>query len=163
MTYFFVGEVMQITKPMLDEDITRGLTWLSIWSRIIMLGSFGLLFYYCFFGEHRGLSGSLLSQFLEPLTLVEMTGATIFKFLLTTTVGVDFMIQEIADQRSFECFLENPSLNMGNDGVSVRRLAKGFNEMDSRKIERFRTMLHAKNARLDDLCEAVRKKNPTLE
>jgi len=150
MSYVLLGQVYGITRPMDDASNRRMMNGMAYLNMALLAAAAFLCSYFTFGqdGDHRALAKRGIDEFLSgPGAIFNLFVSTASKYLITTLAGVDFMTNEIAEQREFEKFLQTGN-NEGN-----------FNAKGLGSEGRFR-LLHMqsqRDQRLDDLCFANRK------
>ncbi|GMI36994.1 hypothetical protein TeGR_g15104, partial [Tetraparma gracilis] len=156
MSYVVLGMAMHITKPMDDQAIKRVMAAMSNLNLSLMAVAGGLCLFFTFGQDHdhRALAKRGIEAYLKsPMAITNLFVTTLWKYLITTLAGVDFVVREIATQRDFEVFLET-----GED-----RTSRGFENshkgmLGGESKHRIVHMLKQRTARLDDMCKASRKR-----
>jgi len=118
MSYYFLGKHYNITRPLTDEKVDGLMQSLGRVSMIVAI--VGYIFIGVFVAHQVRLAlnreentleddlGELIVKRLELISwynMIEMVGNAFAKYTLTTLTGVDWMMQEIGQQRRYETLL----------------------------------------------------------
>jgi len=146
-----IGIATAITRPMSDRrmrQVLRMIRWHNLGVFVFAYANFALVAL-----SHapsrlpRELVDALVPRLLRPDALVSVAVSVSSKFVLTTLIGVDLMISEIAEQRHWELYL----LSGGSlaDELRARLTQSEFDDV--------RRLMDERNTRLDELCTVLRK------
>ncbi|GMH78425.1 hypothetical protein TL16_g07797 [Triparma laevis f. inornata] len=180
MTYFIIGTSYNITRPLSKGKVKGLVKWGARISNSITTLGMGLLcygIYYAYWYDEtnesfRFLLHNLWDGYLENdqwewvnlLYLLPPVINTLFKYFLTTVLGVDFIMYELIHQRMYEIFLDQ-----GIEGVMQFSAVKPRHfdytpeqteEMSLCRIARLNAFskLIAAPTRLDEVDKAIKRK-----
>lgn len=152
-THFGLGMCLHVPKPTDDSRILFIVRVMSVASSILSLVSLTMIGYFVFGrkGDHQGIANDVMRNLLnDPSKMVGILAATMFKWFVTTIAGVDFVVGEIAAQRSYEIYLETGSTERGVAGIK-----KVWNMGQEERLK-IKGMMNDRDERLDDVCRALR-------
>lgn len=160
MMYAIVGTVTHVTSPMDDGQMKQVLGWISLYSSLVTLVAYALLYYYFFHTEDSaGYITRQLRALFDARAIASLAMSTLSKYLFTTLAGVDWMIGEVSSQRSFEVFLESghsvkAQVAIGNAAAAASRDTEAAARV-SRRRDNLQKIMADRTARLDDLRHVV--------
>ena len=102
MSYVFLGQIYGITRPLEDRQNKQMMNAMSYLNVSLLATAACLCGYFTFGqdGDHRALAKRGIDEFLSgPGAISSLVISTASKYLITTLAGVDFMTNEIAEQR----------------------------------------------------------------
>lgn len=158
MALFALGLAVNITKPMSDLKMKRVLRHVRWFNFLTFALAYGNLAWVIIWHRPHGLPRVVLETVVPHLLRPSTLGATLFgvssKFLVTTLVGVDLMIREIAEQRQWELYLHSGS--SGSAQIDEELAAR----ISLAEYEDVRRLMAERTTRLDELRIILRRDAP---
>ena len=180
MVYFIIGQSYNITRPLTQQRIKGVVKWGSRISNAVLITGLSLLIYGMYWEYYFSTKNNSFKYFIHNmwdgylendewewenlLYLAPPVVNTLFKYALTTVLGVDFIMYELIHQRMYEIFLEK-----GIEGVMEYSVMKPRHfdytpeqvaEMNSSRVERLNAFskLIAAPTRLEEVDKAIKRK-----
>jgi len=131
---------------MTDHKMRQVLTWMNYY--IIMYTSVAYLciVYWLFFTDARKLIEEAIKEFKNPQLALSILFSILSKYLYTTLLGVDCMVNEIASQRRWETYLSTGVMPFASNKTPY---------MSDEAREGVKKLMQERTVRLDELVKVV--------